>query len=111
MKQDSRVRKGKKLQRILRDKLLKAFPHLHGYDIKVAKTGQNGEDLKLSRTARRLILHQFECKNQEKFATLYSFYKQGRKHGRLEPVLVCKMNDNKPLAVIDLEHFFEIIKE
>ena len=59
----------------------------------------------------RSIPYQFECKNQEKFATLYSFYKQGRKHGRLEPVLVCKMNDNKPLAVIDLEHFFEIIKE
>ena len=62
-------------------------------------------------TTRRVIPYQFECKNQEKFATLYSFYKQGRKHGRLEPVLVCKMNDNKPLAVIDLEHFFEIIKE
>ena len=46
MKQDSRVKKGKKLQRILRDKLLKAFPHLHNYDVRVARTGENGEDLK-----------------------------------------------------------------
>ena len=110
MQQDSRVRKGKKLQRILRDKLLKAFPHLHGYDIKVAKTGQNGEDLKLSRTARRLILHQFECKNQEKFKILYSFYDQACTHGKYEPVLVIKQNTRRALAVIDLDQFIELIK-
>ena len=73
MKQTSRRAKGKKLQRILREKLLSAFPHLHPADIRVAKTGENGEDLKLSRIAKRLIPFQFECKNQEKFKTLYSF--------------------------------------
>ena len=67
MKQQSRRAKGKKLQRIVRDKLLKAFPHLHPIDIRVAKTGENGEDLKLSRIARRLISYQWEMKNQEKF--------------------------------------------
>ena len=110
MRQDSKVRKGKKLQRILRDKLLKAFPHLHGYDIKIPKTGQNGEDLRLSRTARKLILHQFECKNQEKFNILYSFYDQACKHGKWEPVLVIKQNTRRSLAIIDLDHFIELIK-
>ena len=62
MKQDSRVKKGKKLQRILRDKLLKAFPHLHPADIRVARSGENGEDLKLSRIARRLIPYQWDNK-------------------------------------------------
>ena len=90
---------------------MQTFPILRAEDVRVAKNGENGADIKLSKISRRVIPYQFECKNKEKFATLYSFYKQGRKHGRLEPVLVCKMNDNKPLAVIDLEHFFEIIKE
>ena len=110
MKQDSRVRKGKRLQRILRDKLLKAFPHLHGYDIKVAKNGQNGEDLKVSRIARRLIPYQWEMKNQEKFKTLYSFYSQACKHGKYEPILVVKQNSRRALAVVDLDHFIDLIK-
>ena len=110
MKQTSRRAKGKKLQRILREKLLSAFPHLHSGDIRIAKTGENGEDLKLSRIAKRLIPYQFECKNQEKFKTLYSFYSQACKHGRYEPVLVVKQNTRRSLAVIDLDQFIDLIK-
>ena len=110
MKQTSRRAKGKKLQKILRDKLLKAFPHLHPIDIRVAKSGENGEDLKLSRIARRLIPYQWECKNQEKFKTIYSFWDQSVKHGRYEPVLVVKQNSRRSLAVIDLDQFIELIK-
>ena len=110
MKQKSRRAKGKKLQKILRDKLFKAFSHLHPYDIKVAKTGQNGEDLKLSKTARRLIPFQFEAKSQQKFKVLYSFYDQASRHGRHEPVLVVKQNTRRALAVIDLDQFVDLIK-
>ena len=110
MKQQSRRAKGKKLQRIVRDKLLKAFPHLHPIDIRVAKTGENGEDLKISRNGRRLIPYQFECKNQEKFKTLYSFYYQASKHGKYEPVLIVKQNTRRALAVIDLDQFIDLIK-
>ena len=110
MKQNSRVKKGKKLQRILRDKLLKAFPHLHPADIRVARNGENGEDLKLSRIARRLIPYQFECKNQEKFKILYSFYDQGCRHGKHEPALIIKQNTRRALAVIDLDQFIDLIK-
>tara|TARA_R100000742_G_C4267862_1_gene86107 strand:+ start:708 stop:1040 length:333 start_codon:yes stop_codon:yes gene_type:complete len=110
MKQTSRRAKGKKLQKILREKLLSAFPHLNQSDIRVAKTGENGEDLKLSRIAKRLIPYQFECKNQEKFKTLYSFYSQACRHGRYEPVLVVKQNSRRSLAVIDLDQFIDLIK-
>ena len=110
MKQTSRRAKGKKLQRILREKLLSAFPHLHQSDISIAKTGENGEDLKLSRIAKRLVPYQFECKNQEKFKTLYSFYSQACKHGKYEPVLVVKQNSRRSLAVIDLDQFIDLIK-
>ena len=110
MKQNSRRAKGKKLQKILRDKLLKAFPHLHQGDIRVAKTGENGEDLKLSRIGRRLIPYQFECKNQQKFKTIYSFWDQSVKHGKYEPVLVVKQNSRRSLAVLDLDQFIDLIK-
>ena len=110
MKQTSRRAKGKKLQRILRDKLLKAFPHLHQGDIRVAKTGENGEDLKLSRIARRLIPYQWECKNQQKFKTIYSFWDQSVRHGKYEPVLVIKQNSRRSLAVVDLDQLIDLIK-
>ena len=110
MKQTSRRAKGKKLQRILRDKLLKAFPHLHPGDIRVAKTGENGEDLKLSRIARRLIPFQFEAKSQQKFKTLYSFWDQSVRHGKYEPVLVIKQNSRRSLAVVDLDQLIDLIK-
>jgi len=110
MKQNSRVKKGKRLQKILRDKILSAFPHLHPVDIRVAKIGENGEDLKISRIGRRLIPYQFECKSQEKFRILYSFYDQGCRHGKHEPVLVVKQNTRRALAVIDLDQFIDLIK-
>ena len=110
MKQTSRRAKGKKLQKILRDKLLKAFPHLHPIDIRVAKTGENGEDLKLSRIARRLIPFQFEAKSQQKFKTLYSFWDQSVRHGKYEPVLVIKQNSRRSLAVVDLDQLIDLIK-
>ena len=110
MKQISRRQKGRKLQTIVKDKLLKAFPHLHPADLKVGKNGSNGEDLKISRIGRRLIPYQFECKNQEKFKILYSFYDQATRHGKHEPVLVVKQNTRRALAIIDLDQFIDLIK-
>jgi hypothetical protein len=110
MKQISRKKKGRKLQTLLRDKMLKSFPHLNPSDLKVGKNGSNGEDLKISRIGRRLIPYQFECKNQEKFKTLYSFWDQSVKHGKHEPVLIVKQNSRRALAVIDLDQFINLIK-
>ena len=43
--------------------------------------------------------------------TIYDFYAQSLKNsGKLEPVLVMKMNTRDPLVVIDFEHFIELIK-
>jgi len=110
MKQNSRRAKGRLLQIIVRDKLLKAFPHLNPLDLQVGKNGSNGEDLKISRIGRRLIPFQWEMKNQQKLLTLYKFFKQAQKHGKHEPVLVVKLNSRKPLAVINLDQFIDLIK-
>ena len=111
MKQISRRRKGKRLQNLVRSKILDTFDILRPTDVSVAKTGENGCDVKLSKIAKRILPYQFECKYQERLSTLHRWFNQSRKHGRLEPILVVKMNEKKPLLVMDLDHFFEIVKE
>ena len=111
MKQISRRRKGRRLQNLVKAKILETFDILRPTDVTVARTGEGGEDIKLSKIARRILPYQFECKNQERMSTIWKFYQQSKKHGRLEPVLVCKMTGKLPLLIMDLDHFFDIIKE
>ena len=49
-------------------------------------------------------------KNQQKMATVYKWHKQASKNTKLEPVVVMKMNTRKPLAVIDLDTFVDLIR-
>ena len=37
--------------------------------------------------------------------------RQAIKHSPREPVLVIKMNREKPLAIIDLDHFFKLLSD
>ena len=111
MKQISRRRKGRRLQNLVRTKILETFDILRPTDVSIAKTGENGADIKISKIAKRILPYQFECKYQERLATLHRWFSQSRKHGRMEPILVVKMNDKKPLLVMDLDHFFQIVKE
>ena len=111
MKQISRRRKGRRLQNLVRAKILETFDILRPSDVSIAKTGEGGADIKLSRIAKRILPYQFECKYQERLSTLHRWFAQSKKHGRLEPILICKMNDKKPLLIMDLDHFFQIVKE
>ena len=47
-------RKGRKLQKLVAEKILKTFRHLKKSDVQVAATGVNGPNLQLSRIAKRL---------------------------------------------------------
>ena len=51
----SKKRKSALLQNMVRDKLLKRFPHLKKSDVTTAANGQNGPDLVLSKVARKLV--------------------------------------------------------
>ena len=106
----SRKAKGRRLQNFVRDKILKVFKHLKKEDVQVALMSQQGPDIKLSRIAKRLGPYQFECKNQEKMKTIYQFYSQARRHGKLEPVVIMKQNSRDPLIVLGFDHFFDLIK-
>jgi len=103
-------RKGRKLQNLLREKILKTFRHLRKSDVHVAGTGANGPDLRLSRIAKRLVPFQFECKAQQRMKTIYSWHKQSKKNTNLDGVLVMRMNGKNPLVVIDMDLFFDLIK-
>ena len=110
MNNKSRNQKGRRLQNHLRDRLLKAFPHLKEADVKVAIMSEPGADIKLSRIAKKLIPYQFECKNQEKMKTVYQWFKQCKGHGPLEPILVIKRNSQEELAVLRLDELIDLIK-
>ena len=103
-------RKGRKLQNLLREKVLKTFRHLKKDDVKVAKTNANGPDLLLSRIAKRLVPFQFECKAQQRMKTIWKWKKQSEKNTNLDGVLVMRMNGKNPLVVIDMDLFFNLIK-
>ena len=69
MNPTSKKRKSALLQNMVKDKILKAFPHLKKKDVVTASTGQNGPDIVLSKVARKLVGVNFECKNQNKMKT------------------------------------------
>jgi len=107
----SKKRKSSLLQNLVRDKILKSFPHLKKKDVTTASTGQNGSDIRLSKVARKLVGVNFECKNQNKMKTVYDWYKQSSKgSNKLMPSVVMKMNTRSPLVVITLDDFMDLIK-
>ena len=110
MRNSSRKAKSTKLQNMVRAKILKAFPHLKKRDVDTAKEGQSGPDILLSRIAVKLCPYNFEVKSQNRMKTIYDFYKQASKKTKLTPIVVMKMNARQPLVVLDLDHFFTLIR-
>ena len=72
--------------------------------------GENGEDIKLSPAARKLIPYSFECKNQERL-NIWGSLKQAEDNcpEDREPVLIFKRNRSKTYAVIEIDEFIELI--
>jgi len=112
MKDKSRKAKGRYLQNIVKQKIQDLYPVLGPDDIRTSMMSENGADVKLiSHTARKLFPYSIECKNRQDFKQLYNYFKQARSHTNQEPLLVVKMNREKPLAIVELDHLFELQKE
>ena len=104
MNNKSRKQKGRRLQNHVRDRLLKAFPHLKAEDIKVAIMSEPGPDIKLSRIAKKLIPYQWECKNQEKL-NLWKAWEQTQSNAdEYQPLLIVGKNNTRPLAASSLKN-------
>ena len=111
MNNTSRKAKSRYLQNIVKDKILKLF-NLTNADIRTSNTGEQGEDVKLlSLTAKRAFAYAVECKNCEQHLGLYKHFKQATKHNHREPLLCIKKNREPALAIITLDHFFELIEK
>lgn len=108
MKTRSAKNKGKRLQNLVRDLILQAFPFLTQRDVLSTTMGEAGADVKLSERAFTLFPYDVECKNLAKVA-IYKHYSQ-REKPQGEPLLVIKQNNSEPLAVVSLKHFMELVK-
>lgn len=105
----ARKNKGRRLQKWIVDELLKRFPTLTPDDARSTGMGQTGADVQLSTAAKALFPYSIEAKNQEVFTTVYRMYEQAAAHGTDEPLLIIKMNNRQPLAVVSATHFMELI--
>jgi hypothetical protein len=86
------------------------FPHLEEDDVKSTSMGASGEDVQLSPAARRVVAYQTECKSKAT-SQIHTYYEQAKSHGKHEPLVIVKMNHKRPLAIVDAEHFFELLKQ
>ena len=109
MKNDSKKAKARYLQNLVRDRIKKLFPKLGPDDIRCSMMSENGADVKLiSQMARKLFPYSIETKNRQDYKQIHTAFAQAKRHTKLEPLLIIKMNRKKPLAIIDMEHFFKL---
>ena len=111
MKTASGKAKGRKLQQVVRDRILEAFPTLEPDDCRSTSMGASGEDIQLSPAARKLFPYSVEAKARASIS-VYAWYQQAKTNAPkgMEPLLVIKQNYGKPLVVIDLDSFMELCK-
>jgi hypothetical protein len=111
LKTASSKAKGRKLQQDVRDKILDAFPRLEPDDVKSTSMGAGGMDVQLSPAAKRWFPYATECKSRASIG-VYAWYQQAKANTPvgMEPLLVIKQNHSKPLVLIDLDAFMELVK-
>ena len=110
MKTQSAKAKGRKLQKWMRELLIKKLD-IHPEDIESRSMGAGGEDLIMARAAREKFPMSVECKNQEK-VNVWESYKQAEDNSKdYEPVVVIKRNNSKPLVLVDAEYFVSMFKK
>ncbi len=111
MNNNSRKAKSRYLQNIVKNKITTLFK-LNPGDIRTSNTGEGGEDIKLlSLTAKRVFNYSTECKNSEMHKGLYKHFRQAKRHNHREPLLCVKKNREPALAIITLDHFFDLIEK
>ena len=103
--------KGRRLQNFVRDRLRDLFTSLEPDDIKSQTMGMTGEDIVLSPAARKEIPYSFECKNVERFNVWDSINQCEGNCNDKTPVVVFKRNRSNTYAIVNFDHFMELISE
>lgn len=111
MKTSSAKAKGRRFQQEVRDKLIEVLkPYgVEPGDVKSTAMGQSGVDIQLSPFAKQFAPLAIECKSHKSMA-IYKLYEQAEVYKEEgEPVLFVKANRKKPLVVIDLEYYLNLL--
>ena len=110
MKTQSCKAKGRRLQQMVVNDLLRLYPQLSCDDIRSTTMGVRGEDVQLSPAARLVIPFSFEAKNVEKL-NVWSAIEQARANAptNTQPVVVMKKNNEKPHVVISWDLFVQLM--
>ena len=107
MKTQSAKAKGRRLQQWVRNLLVEEL-EIHPEDIESRSMGAGGEDLIMARAAREKFPYSIECKNQES-VNIWKSYEQAKENsGNYEPLVIIKINNTKPLVLIDAEYFVSL---
>ena len=108
MKTSSAKAKGRRFQQWVRDQLIEQLD-VHPEDIESRSMGSQGEDLIMARVAREKFPYSIECKNQQSLNVWKSYEQAESNSGDYEPILFIKRNNQKPLVVVDAEHFVKLL--
>lgn len=111
MKTSSAKAKGRNLQKWVVAKILATWSTLTSNDVRSTSMGNQGVDIQLSEAAMLKFPWAVECKNQQKLKQVYDMWDQAIENAKppLHPLLVIKMNNRKPLAVMDFETFMSMV--
>lgn len=104
--------KGKKLEKYIKDTIQELFS-LTDDEIRVTIGAENGADVKLSRSAQKILPIKIEAKAREGLTTIYKFYAQAQSHeGKdLEPIVIIRSNRMPSLAILNFEYLMNLFKE
>ena len=117
MKTSSAKAKGRNLQKWVVDQLVE---HLDAdpEDLESRPMGSQGEDVIMGKMTRQMFPYSVECKKNKSFA-IYKQYEQAQANcpsvpsptgETVEPILFIEGDHKKPLVVLDMNHFFALLK-
>jgi len=109
VKTQSAKAKGRKLQQWTAEQILQTYPHLENDDVRSTSMGVSGSDVQLSPLARKSFSYDVECKSLARVG-VYRYVDQCNNRSDTQPLVIVKENRRKPLAVVDAEHFFELLR-
>jgi len=113
MKTSSAKGKGRRLQKLVAQMISELTGLECGPDcpIESRQMGQNGPDIRLDQSARRLFPFTVECKNTENWS-LPSAIKQAQSnlYPGTEWLVFLAKNRTKPIAVLSAEAFFSLLE-
>lgn len=102
--------RGRSFQQEVRDSILEKFPTLEPGDVVSTSMGAQGEDVRLSPAARKLLPIQTECKRIKSAIGIYKWYGQAKAHGPHEPVVFLRADRQPALVILSADAYLDLIK-